>query len=171
MKRLFLMLTALIFSMNINASDKMGFETTDEVIQMQLIHFDTDSSRLDSIARKTLRELDLSNDADVVIIGKTDSRGSDDYNVALGMRRAHSVAEFLEVQDASISSVGKSEAVETVRNEMRSDRVVLVKIINLTINVHPVFGDANLRIQGPTSHLQYNTVPLGQGTNRQAPRM
>jgi len=169
MKGLFLTLTALFFSINVNAS---GFEIEKTDVQMALVHFDTDVSMLDSAARISLGKLKMTADSEVVIIGKTDARGSDVYNVALGLRRAESVASFLNASNVSVSSVGETEATETLKDRMRSDRVALVKVITKVTDLNPLFGDASMNLQGPTSHLQYNTVPLGQGAKRAIqPRM
>lgn len=163
MKRLFLMLTAMVFAMNVNASDSMGFDTSEEVVQTALVNFATASATLNAQAKARLSKLDLSDkNADVVIIGKTDSRGSEEYNVELGMRRAQSVANFLKVSDASISSVGKAEASNPAN--MLLDRVAIIKIITLDVTLNPVFGATNNTIMGPTHHIQYNTLP--QGMNR-----
>jgi outer membrane protein OmpA-like peptidoglycan-associated protein len=64
-------------------------------------HFDFDSAELDEEGRRVVRELAdcLERGAlaqqQIAIIGHTDPRGPDEYNLALGMSRAESVAQVL----------------------------------------------------------------------------
>jgi len=168
MKQLLIIL-ALMFSFNV--AHAIDFEVIDENIQRAFIHFDTDKSLLSQMAKEKLAKLDMSGkDIELIIIGKTDNRGSDEYNAKLGLKRAESVANELNVSmgKVSVSSVGESEAKETKVKNMRTDRVAEVKVITETVTYHPLFGLAN-NLQGPTSHLQYNTIP--QGMNHIQPRM
>jgi len=170
MKSLFLALTALLFSVNANA----GFEDVTMDEQLAIVHFNTNSSMLDNAAKMALGKLEVTDKSEVIIVGKTDKRASDEYNVALGLRRASSVSTFIGANSdqLSVSSVGEADASETNVSNMRVDRVALVKVITPRVTMNPLFGDAMINIQGPTSHLQYNTVPLGQGSNRVTqPRM
>jgi len=171
MKSLILALTALLFTVNVNAS---GFETVSMDEQLALVHFNTNSSMLDHAAKQALGKLKVTDMSEVIIVGKTDKRASAEYNVALGLRRAKSVSTFIGANSklVSVSSSGEQDASEDKVSNMRVDRVALVKVITPRITLNPVFGDANMNLQGPTSHLQYNTVPLGQGSNRVTqPRM
>lgn len=67
--------------------------------ELRTIYFDYDSSELSSEARDKLEEnvrwMEQHPDTRVIIEGHTDSRGSIEYNLALGERRARSVKEYL----------------------------------------------------------------------------
>ena len=166
MKRLFLMLSAMLLAISVNAN--AGFEDVTITEQLALVHFNTDSSMLDSAAKIALGKLKVSSNSEVIVIGKTDNRASAEYNVALGLRRAESVKNFIgsNGHTFSVSSVGETDAVETNRANMRSDRVALVKVITPYMVLNPLFGDAMLNLQGPVSHIEYNTIPVGQGAKR-----
>jgi len=154
-------LIALILMSSFSIASAMDFEVVTEKVQRAIIHFDTDKSFLDTIAKDKLSKLDMSgNDIELIIVGKTDNRGSVEYNSALGLKRAESVANHLQVSMDSVSSVGESEAKETNVKNMRNDRVAVVKVISETVTYYPLFGLTN-NLQGPTSHLQYNTIPQG----------
>lgn len=72
-----------------------------EVVQSlnERIHFAFDSYELRSEARQTLKEkaeiMDQNSEIDLVIEGHCDQRGTDEYNLALGERRARAAYEFL----------------------------------------------------------------------------
>ena len=63
------------------------------------VHFDTDKHTLGSEARATLKKqarwLARHPDLDIVIEGHTDERGTREYNLALGERRANSARNYL----------------------------------------------------------------------------
>ncbi|WP_051564142.1 peptidoglycan-associated lipoprotein Pal [Desulfovermiculus halophilus] len=63
------------------------------------IHFAFDSYELRVDARQTLKKkaeiLDRHSDIDLTIEGHCDSRGTDEYNLALGERRARAAYEFM----------------------------------------------------------------------------
>ena len=69
------------------------------------VYFDFDSSEIRRESRSVLEAhaayLSEDEDASVVLEGHTDERGSREYNMALGERRAESVARFLRVNDVS----------------------------------------------------------------------
>lgn len=69
------------------------------------IYFDFDSSEIRRESRSVLEAhaayLAEAEDASVVLEGHTDERGSREYNMALGERRAESVARFLRVNNVS----------------------------------------------------------------------
>ena len=97
-------------SMMSNAGDHTGENAlTPEMraIVSEDIHFDYDSSRLTPAALEILKNkaqgLRNSPNISVVIEGYTDSRGTTEYNLALGERRAASVKDFLF--DAGVPAV------------------------------------------------------------------
>src|SRR4029077_20423290 len=63
--------------------------------------FDEEKPLLDATA-KCLSENDTQK---VSIVGNTDDRGSEDYNMALGERRAQTVASYLESKGATPAQV------------------------------------------------------------------
>ncbi|MDY0211892.1 MAG: peptidoglycan-associated lipoprotein Pal [Desulfuromonadaceae bacterium] len=81
-------------------------EVTDSVyadkqakVELKRIHFAFDQFDLDTEARQTLQNnalyLEQNPTASLVIEGHCDERGSDEYNLALGERRARAAAEYL----------------------------------------------------------------------------
>lgn len=73
------------------------------------IYFDFDSSEIrresQSILETHAAYLAEDDSASVVLEGHTDERGSREYNMALGERRAESVARFLRVNDVSADQI------------------------------------------------------------------
>lgn len=73
------------------------------------IYFDFDRSEIrresQSILETHAAYLAEDDDASVVLEGHTDERGSREYNMALGERRAESVARFLRVNDVSADQI------------------------------------------------------------------
>lgn len=69
------------------------------------VYFDFDSADIRRESRSVLEAhaayLAEDGDASVVLEGHTDERGSSEYNMALGERRADAVARFLKVNDVS----------------------------------------------------------------------
>ena len=63
------------------------------------VFFQTDQSNLDGSARATLRNqaqwLSQNSSVNLIIEGHADERGTRDYNLALGARRANAVRDFL----------------------------------------------------------------------------
>lgn len=90
------------------------------------ILFDFDSYALRSQARQDLmdlaRSLNQYTNTDALVVGHTDSTGSEDYNQTLSERRANSVATFLAQQGISpsrmqISGMGESQPVASNATE------------------------------------------------------
>jgi outer membrane protein OmpA-like peptidoglycan-associated protein len=86
--------------------------------------FDFDSSELRSGARRDLGDLAQSLDeypnTNVLVVGHTDARGSENYNQTLSERRARSAASFLMEQRVSpdrITTLGKGESEPVASNE------------------------------------------------------
>lgn len=69
-------------------------------------YFATDSARLSSAARKSLQQFFQKTQAvSYTIVGHTDSRASDEYNMKLSYRRANAVAGVARKLDARIADV------------------------------------------------------------------
>ena len=84
---------------------------------LQTVYFDFDSSRLTSAARNTLEGnaefLKQNPNVDIQVEGHADERGGEQYNLALGERRARSVKDYLtalgvEGNRVSVISFGKT---------------------------------------------------------------
>lgn len=70
-----------------------------DVEELKTIYFDYDAATLKAEARTVLAQnakwLNANPDAEIIIEGHCDERGTTDYNIALGDRRAKSVREYL----------------------------------------------------------------------------
>ena len=95
------------------------------VVTRILVHFDFDKSLLKSVdTAAVLDAIDVIQrqygrdgsirDVEVSVVGHTDHIGSDAYNLALGLRRAGALAEFLRshgVEVASVDTMGEADPV------------------------------------------------------------
>ncbi|MGC6471557.1 MAG: peptidoglycan-associated lipoprotein Pal [Parvibaculales bacterium] len=89
------------------------------------VFFETDSSRLSASARNTISkqaEWLNTNSVNLLIEGHADERGTRDYNLALGARRANAVRDFmvsLGVDPSRLSTVsyGKERPVSLCADE------------------------------------------------------
>lgn len=83
-----------------------------QALAARVVHFDYDSSDLSQTDIATLnahaRYLSQNNAARVTLTGHTDERGTREYNMALGERRAKSVQAFL------VTNGARNEQIETV---------------------------------------------------------
>lgn len=93
------------------------------------ILFDFDSAALRSDAQATLSEFTGSiqdfEGTEVLIVGHTDSKGSEAYNQQLSERRASSAAEYLTEQGllpSRISTMGKGESEPVATNDTAEGR-------------------------------------------------
>ena len=81
----------------------------DGTTDTRVIYFSFDASTVPSAAFGTLRAhakyLKSHSNAKVRLEGNTDERGTREYNVALGERRANAVAQFLRVQGVSAAQI------------------------------------------------------------------
>jgi len=88
-----------------------------ELFTLKAVLFEFDKSTLTKGAKDTLgvavRYLKDHGDVRVEIQGHTDSKGSDDYNMKLGLRRAESVKAFLGTQGISADRVSTRSFGET----------------------------------------------------------
>ena len=94
--------------------------------QLQMIHFDFDQHTLTAEARTILdgnaSYLQANPDVKVVITGNCDERGSDEYNLALGERRAAAARDYLvsmgiDPQRLSVISYGEEKPLDPDHNE------------------------------------------------------
>jgi outer membrane protein OmpA-like peptidoglycan-associated protein len=93
------------------------------------ILFDFDSAALRPEARSNLRDLAQSlqeyGDTDLLIVGHTDSKGSDEYNYELSERRANSAATYLYeqgIQPSRVTTVGRGETEPVASNDTEYGR-------------------------------------------------
>jgi len=74
-----------------------------------VVYFGFDSSEITSQSASILNQhaslLNSNANAGVLIAGNTDERGSREYNMALGERRAQSVSGYLAAQGVSASNI------------------------------------------------------------------
>jgi len=91
----------------------------------QVFYFDYDSSKLKPEAMQALdqhaKQL-ISSKASITLIGHTDERGTHEYNMALGERRAKAVHSYLSLKGVpsnrmSVVSYGKELPIATGSNE------------------------------------------------------
>lgn len=92
----------------------------------EMVHFDFDKSTIrpdaESILRRKVDILRASPDVKIQIQGYCDERGSEEYNLALGQRRAEAVRKFLvgfglDASRFSIISYGKERPLDPAHNE------------------------------------------------------
>ena len=90
------------------------------------IYFDYDSATLSSSSRQSLTELapqlQRARQVRVRVEGHTDDRGSDEYNIALGERRAKAAVDYLVAMGVPTSrvtllSLGEEQPAELGRDE------------------------------------------------------
>ena len=70
----------------------------EEVIELETVYFDFDRSEIRASARPKLRDnasAIRSFDGQIILEGNTDERGTEEYNLALGERRAEAVKRYL----------------------------------------------------------------------------
>lgn len=99
--------------MNGNGMNGNGpMDAVRQALAARVVHFDYDSSDLSQTDLATLnahaRYLSQNNGARVTLTGHTDERGTREYNMALGERRAKSVQAFL------VTNGARNEQIETV---------------------------------------------------------
>ncbi|WP_163557117.1 peptidoglycan-associated lipoprotein Pal [Halomonas sp. NO4] len=89
--------------------ERVGQQADGRIPEVRTIYFDFDSdtikSEFESVLTAHARYLRGNGGAEVVLQGHTDERGTREYNMALGERRARAVRRFLEVQGVSPSQV------------------------------------------------------------------
>jgi len=140
---------ALLVSFSVQAKD---FEEAVATVTEHTVLFDLDKSEISKDGIKKLRAADVR--GRVEIVGRTDSRASEAYNVALGLRRAIAVQHVLGLDDASVSSVGEQE----VTGNHGLDRNVTITVTTMDLVFNPIYGGYDV-VYGPIHHLQWNTIP------------
>lgn len=107
------------------AERERAVESARQILQ-ERVFFDYDESALTAEARETLRRkveiLRASPAVQIRIEGHADERGSTEYNIALGTRRAESVREFLvgfglDPNRFSVVSYGEERPLVSASNE------------------------------------------------------
>jgi peptidoglycan-associated lipoprotein len=85
--------------------ERDAIEQPDSLLAERVIYFEFDSSRVQSEYRDVLRRhaeyLTRYSDVDVRLEGHTDERGSREYNIGLGERRAEAVKDMLRAYGVS----------------------------------------------------------------------
>lgn len=96
--------------------EEVAIERSAEIIELEeLIYFNFDSAVLTEQAKLKLRQISpqlARSDRPITIAGHADERGSHDYNINLGHRRAKAVKDFLATQGvdrAKLSTVSHGE--------------------------------------------------------------
>ncbi|MGR4068207.1 peptidoglycan-associated lipoprotein Pal [Halomonas sp. LR3S48] len=91
------------------SGDRAGQQADGRIPDVRTIYFDFDRDNIrpefESVLVAHARFLRSNGNARVVLQGHTDERGTREYNMALGERRANSVKRFLEVQGVSPSQL------------------------------------------------------------------
>lgn len=91
------------------SGDRAGQQADGRIPEVRTIYFDFDRdsirSEFESVLVAHARYLRSNGNARVVLHGHTDERGTREYNMALGERRANTVKRFLEVQGVSPSQL------------------------------------------------------------------
>ncbi|WP_111411843.1 peptidoglycan-associated lipoprotein Pal [Billgrantia lactosivorans] len=91
------------------SGDRSGQQADGRIPEVRTIYFDFDRdsirSEFESVLVAHARYLRSNGNARVVLQGHTDERGTREYNMALGERRANAVKRFLEVQGVSPSQL------------------------------------------------------------------
>ena len=123
-----------------NESDVIIITQNNKKEVMQIIYFDFDNSTLSQISKNTLinfldkYKTDLSR---YIILGHTDTKGSDEYNLSLSLKRAEAVKKILLSQGIhekhlSILGIGENQLAVTTPDETKhpANRRSEVKILN-----------------------------------------
>jgi peptidoglycan-associated lipoprotein len=99
--------------------------------QLGAVFYEFDSSDLDASSRQTLNDnvrcMQVKNVSALNVVGMADPRGTEEYNLALGDRRARSAVQYLRslgVEDGNINmtSVGEEYASGTDESSWARDR-------------------------------------------------
>ena len=134
LKNLFIVLFAALVLSACSTAKKAGPQTTDDVYTgtetikylakgvPDRIFFATNKSKLTTAARDTLRKqatwLRKNKDINITVEGHADERGTREYNLALGERRANAAKDYLmtygiSANRISVISYGKERPVDS----------------------------------------------------------
>ncbi len=113
---------------------EVEYEPPPEACMLETVYFALDSSELDSSARASIARAvecfrNQSSSGRLLLTGAADPRGTEEYNLALGERRAKSVRKYLkslglDANRVSITSVGEEMATGTDESGWARDRNV-----------------------------------------------
>jgi outer membrane protein OmpA-like peptidoglycan-associated protein len=111
-------------------------------------HFAFNRHTLASAHKERLLELikQLPKEAELTVIGRTDTSGGDDYNKNLGMQRAKTVAIFLANHGVKVKAVGSKVSSEGLTGwaARHVDIVVDSALTPLTINLPPLITQKHI---------------------------
>lgn len=111
---------------NPNGSYADGWNGPAELADKHTVYFNYDSDQIQdkyiSVMQANAKYLRSNPDARVIIEGHTDERGTPEYNIALGERRARSVARYMQnlgvdINQMSVVSYGEEKPVDPSHNE------------------------------------------------------
>ena len=120
------------------SAEELQQEKYEALRQDQTIYFDYDKSKVDAQYLELLQAhadyLVKNSSAKVMIEGHTDERGTPEYNIALGERRAKAVAQYLQslgvmAKQITTVSYGEEKPVDlsrTAKGMSKNRRAVLV---------------------------------------------
>ena len=125
-----LLLIALLISTAVACKKKGPVSSNDEVktyeVPLEAIRFDFDKYNIRSDAQSVLQKhsqwIKENNGVKVIIQGHTDSRGTEEYNMALGERRANAAKTYLmnlgiSPDQLSTISYGEAKPADSAENE------------------------------------------------------
>jgi peptidoglycan-associated lipoprotein len=127
---LVLLMVGLLLGLGSVACKKKGPTVSDDVtpteIPLEAIHFDFDKYNIRSDARGILENhaswLKTNSNVNLIIEGNCDERGTEEYNLALGERRANAAKSYLSnlgISSDRMSTVsyGESRPINSEHNE------------------------------------------------------
>jgi outer membrane protein OmpA-like peptidoglycan-associated protein len=116
--------------------------------------FDFDSDVIRPAAASNLQELARSlnkfGNSNLMIVGHTDSKGDDAYNMALSMRRANAASAYLQSQgvpSSRISTAGRGESEPVASNDTESGQA-LNRRVEIAIYASPEYREQVKRNSG-----------------------
>lgn len=144
-------------------NDVMPVTTSVDIVSDVHVYFDYNKSNLrsesTSVLDTAIKVLQENPHADILITGHTDVRGSDDYNIKLGERRADSVDQYMTANGVDptrvrIISRGRMDALSSESSEegMQKDRNA--HFVVAEIQQYPVA--LNVRQGGVSDDLYHN---------------
>ncbi len=113
---------------------EVEYEPAPEACMLETVYFAFDSSELDSASRASIAAAvecfrNQNSSGSLLLTGACDPRGTEEYNMALGERRAQSVRRYLQslgmdTSRVSVTSVGEEMASGTNEQGWSRDRNV-----------------------------------------------